>query len=186
MPVRENIIQRYKASLSGLAQVLAYRLATRAELSPPSPQATCASGYGAPENRVAARREKECSARLVQRHSLRSADPSRRNERQEPLCGGQHIYFEDLGLESPCLQKQVFPFTMLMEGFFGSDAFFEQLRCAAGWNTFQNQKIPPATHSTATRLFCSGRSKMWSHTADSTFPMSKIVNLALAFAPRKA
>ena len=87
MPVRENIIQRYKASLSGLAQVLAYRLATRAELSPPSPQATCASGYGAPENRVAARREKECSAWLVQRHSLRSADPSRRNERQEPLCG---------------------------------------------------------------------------------------------------
>ena len=87
MPVRENVIQRYKASLSGLAQVLAYRLATRAELSPPSPQATCASGYGAPENRVAARREKECSAWLVQRHSLRSADPSRRNERQEPLCG---------------------------------------------------------------------------------------------------
>ena len=43
---------------------------------------------------------------------------------------------------------------MLMEGFFGSDAFFEQLHCAAGWNTFQNQKIPPATHSTATRLFC--------------------------------
>ena len=57
---------------------------------------------------------------------------------------------------------------MLLVEFFGSDAFFEQLRCAAGWNTFQNQKIPPATHSTATRLFCSGRSKMWSHTADST------------------
>ena len=31
-------------------------------------------------------------------------------------------------------------FTMLMVDFFGSDAFFEQLRCAAGWNTFQNQK----------------------------------------------
>ena len=123
MPVRENITQRYKASLSGLA-LLAYRLATRAELSPPSPQATCASGYGAPENRVAARREKECSARLVQRHSLRSADPSRRNERQEPLCGGQPIYFEDLGLESPCLQKQVFLFTMLLVVSFGSDAFF--------------------------------------------------------------
>ena len=59
---------------------------------------------------------------------------------------------------------------MLLVEFFGSDAFFEQLRCAAGWNNFQNQKIrvPPATHSTATRLFCSGRSKMWSHTADST------------------
>lgn len=93
MPVRENIIQRYKASLSGLAQVLAYRLATRAELSPPSPQATCASGYGAPENRVAARREKECSARLVQRHSLRSADPSRRNERQEQSVEGNILVF---------------------------------------------------------------------------------------------
>ena len=90
-------------------------------------------------------------------------------------------------------------FTMLLVESFGSDAFFEQLRCAAGWNTlvesavcdhifdlpeqnrrvavewvagvvyfgsdaflsssgwntFQNQKIPPATHSTATRLFCS-------------------------------
>ena len=59
-------------------------------------------------------------------------------------------------------------FTMLLVESFGSDAFFEQLRCAAGWNTFQNIKLPPATHSTATRLFCSGRSKMWSHTADST------------------
>ena len=57
-------------------------------------------------------------------------------------------------------------FTMLMEGFFGSDAFLEQLRCAASWDTFQNKKIPPATHSTATRLFCSGRSRMWSHTAE--------------------
>lgn len=59
MPVRENIIQRYKASLSGLAQVLAYRLATRAELSPPSPQATCASGYGAPENRTSRSSQRE-------------------------------------------------------------------------------------------------------------------------------
>ena len=32
---------------------------------------------------------------------------------------------------------------MLLVEFFGSGAFFEQLRCAAGWNTFQNQKIPP-------------------------------------------
>ena len=30
---------------------------------------------------------------------------------------------------------------MLLVIFFGSDAFFEQLRCAAGWNTFQNKKI---------------------------------------------
>ena len=58
MPVRENITQRYKASLSGLA-LLAYRLATRAELSPPSPQATCASGYGAPENRTSRSSQRE-------------------------------------------------------------------------------------------------------------------------------
>ena len=32
---------------------------------------------------------------------------------------------------------------MLLVESFGSDAFFEQLRCAAGWNTFQNQKMPP-------------------------------------------
>ena len=56
----------------------------------------------------------------------------------------------------PLSRSQVFGFTMLLVVSFGSDAFFEQLPWAAGWNTFQNQKIPPATHSTVTRLFCSG------------------------------
>ena len=62
MPVRENVIQRYKASLSGLAQVLAYRLAKRAELSPPSPQARVLQVTGHPKTesqlaeRISARR----------------------------------------------------------------------------------------------------------------------------------
>ena len=75
-------------------------------------------------------------------------------------------------------RSRVSGFTMLLVGSFGSDAFFEQLPWAAGWNTFQNQKIPPATYSTATRLFCSGRSKMWSHTADSTISLENLISAA--------
>jgi len=78
----------------------------------------------------------------------------------------------------PNVHKWVFGFTMLLVASFRSDAFFEQLFRTAGWNTFQNQKMQPATHSTATRLFCSGRSKMWSHTADST--MTRTLNPAVS------
>ena len=37
--------------------------------------------------------------------------------------------------------------------------------CAAqlAGTLFRTKRFHPATHSTATRLFCSGRSKMWSH-----------------------
>ena len=61
---------------------------------------TCASGYGAPENRVAARRDNKCSAWLVQRHSLRSADPCRRNERQEQSVEGNILILRILALRA--------------------------------------------------------------------------------------
>ena len=44
------------------------------------------------------------------------------------------------GYFGPLSRSRVFGFTMLMEGFFRSEAFFEQLFRTAGWNTFQNQK----------------------------------------------
>ena len=50
--------------------------------------------------RVAARREEECSAWLVQRHSLRSADPSRRNERQEQSVEGKIFILRILALRA--------------------------------------------------------------------------------------
>ena len=85
-------------------------------------------------------------------------------------------YFRTFGSLNIWSRSRVFGFTMLLVESFGSDAVFEQLFRTAGWNTFQNQKIPPATHSTATRLFCCGRSKMWSHTADSTGDLSSRIN----------
>ena len=50
--------------------------------------------------RVAARREKKCSAWLVQRYSLRSADPSRRNERQEQSVEGKIFILRILALRA--------------------------------------------------------------------------------------